>query len=48
LKRAIQTMIQNPLAVKLLSGHVLPGQTIKATANGDKIDFKVEAAAAVA
>src|SRR5688572_18469859 len=48
LKRAIQTMIQNPLAVKLLSGDVLPGQTIKATASGDKIDFKVEAAAAVA
>ena len=48
LKRAIQTMIQNPLAVKLLSGAVLPGQTIKATAAGDKIDFKVEAAAAVA
>ncbi|HKO43161.1 MAG TPA: ATP-dependent chaperone ClpB [Pyrinomonadaceae bacterium] len=48
LKRAIQTMIQNPLAVKLLSGEILPGQTIKATASGDKIDFKVEAAAAVA
>lgn len=48
LKRAIQTMIQNPLAVKLLSGDVLPGQTIKATASGDKIDFKVEAAAAAA
>ena len=48
LKRAIQTMIQNPLAVRLLSGKVLPGQTIKATASGDKIDFKVEAAAAVA
>ena len=48
LKRAIQTMIQNPLAVKLLSGIVLPGQTIRATASGDKIDFKVEAAAAAA
>ena len=48
LKRAIQTMIQNPLAVKLLSGDILPGQTIKATASGDKIVFKVEAAAAVA
>jgi ATP-dependent Clp protease ATP-binding subunit ClpB len=48
LKRAIQTMIQNPLAVKLLSGDVLPGQTVKATAVGDKIDFKIEAAAAAA
>ena len=48
LKRAIQTMIQNPLAVKLLSGDVLPGQTVKATASGDKIAFKVEAAAAAA
>jgi ATP-dependent Clp protease ATP-binding subunit ClpB len=48
LKRAIQTMIQNPLAVKLLNGDVLPGQTIKASADGDKIDFKVEAAAAAA
>ncbi len=48
LKRAIQTLIQNPLAVKLLSGDVLPGQTIKAFAQGDKIDFKVEAAAAAA
>ena len=48
LKRAIQTMIQNPLAVKLLNGEVLPGQTIKAMADGDKIDFRVEAAAAAA
>ncbi len=48
LKRAIQTMIQNPLAVKLLNGEVLPGQQIKATAGGDKIEFKVEAAAAAA
>jgi hypothetical protein len=41
-------MIQNPLAVKLLSGDVLPGQTVKATAVGDKIEFKIEAAAAAA
>jgi hypothetical protein len=34
--------------VKLLNGDVLPGQTIKAFADGDKIDFKVEAAAAAA
>ena len=48
LKRAIQTLIQNPLAVKLLSGEVLPGQTVKVTANGDQMDLKVEAAAAAA
>ena len=48
LKRAIQTLIQNPLAVKLLSGDVLPGQTVKVAANGDQMDLKVEAAAATA
>ena len=48
LKRAIQTLIQNPLAVKLLSGEILPGQTVKATASGDQMDLKVDAAAAVA
>jgi len=48
LKRAIQTLLQNPLAVKLLSGEVLPGQTVKATASGDQMDLKVDAAAAVA
>jgi ATP-dependent Clp protease ATP-binding subunit ClpB len=48
LKRAIQTLIQNPLAVKLLSGEIMPGQLVKATANGDQMDLKVEAAAAVA
>ena len=48
LKRAIQTLIQNPLAVKLLSGEVLPGQTVRATANGDQMELKVDAAAAAA
>ncbi len=48
LKRAIQTLIQNPLAVKLLAGEVLPGQTVKVSANGDQMDIKVEAAAAAA
>jgi ATP-dependent Clp protease ATP-binding subunit ClpB len=48
LKRAIQTLIQNPLAIKLLSGEILPGQMVKATANGEQMDLKVEAAAAVA
>jgi ATP-dependent Clp protease ATP-binding subunit ClpB len=48
LKRAIQTLIQNPLAIKLLSGEILPGQIVKASARGDTMDLKVEAAAAVA
>ena len=48
LKRAIQTLVQNPLAIKLLSGDILPGQTIKASAKDDTMSFKVEAAAATA
>jgi len=48
LKRAIQTLIQNPLAVKLLNGEVLPGQRVKVTANADQMELKVEAAAATA
>ncbi|HSS22612.1 MAG TPA: ATP-dependent chaperone ClpB [Pyrinomonadaceae bacterium] len=48
LKRAIQTLIQNPLAVKLLGGEILPGQTVKASATGDQMEFKIDAAAATA
>jgi ATP-dependent Clp protease ATP-binding subunit ClpB len=48
LKRAIQTLIQNPLAVKLLRGEILPGQAIKLTATGDKMEFQTEVAAAAA
>ncbi len=48
LKRAIQTLIQNPLAVKLLAGEVLPGQTVKVSAKGDQMELKIEAAAAAA
>ena len=48
LKRAIQTLIQNPLAVKLLGGEILPGQTVKLSARGDEMELKVEAAAAAA
>lgn len=46
LKRAIQALIQNPLAVKLLQGEVLPGQTIHLSADGDNMVFKSEAATA--
>jgi ATP-dependent Clp protease ATP-binding subunit ClpB len=48
LKRAIQTLIQNPLAVKLLNGEIVPGQTITASADGDQVKFATEAAAAAA
>ncbi|MCA1631235.1 MAG: ATP-dependent chaperone ClpB [Acidobacteria bacterium] len=48
LKRAIQTLIQNPLAVKLLRGEILPGQTVRVSAEGDEMRFATEAAAAAA
>ncbi|MEP6912174.1 MAG: AAA family ATPase, partial [bacterium] len=48
LKRAIQTLIQNPLAVKLLNGEIMPGQTVTLSADGDTMELKSEAAVAVA
>ena len=48
LKRAIQSLIQNPLAVKLLQGEIQPGQIIRLSANGDKMEFKTDAAFATA
>ena len=48
LKRAIQTMIQNPLAVKLLKGEILSGQTVKVSAEGEELTFATETAAAAA
>jgi ATP-dependent Clp protease ATP-binding subunit ClpB len=42
LKRAIQSYIQNPLAVKLLQGEILPGQTIRLSADGDMMQFKTD------
>ena len=48
LKRAIQSYIQNPLAVKLLQGEILPGQTIRLSANGDAMEFKTDQAFATA
>ena len=44
LKRAIQTMIQNPLAVKLLKGEVASGQTVKASAQDGQIVFTTDGA----
>jgi ATP-dependent Clp protease ATP-binding subunit ClpB len=48
LKRAIQSLIQNPLAVKLLQGEILPGQTVHVSADGDRLQFKTDAAFATA
>jgi ATP-dependent Clp protease ATP-binding subunit ClpB len=42
LKRAIQSLIQNPLAVKLLQGEIQPGQTVTVTAGGDAMEFKTD------
>jgi ATP-dependent Clp protease ATP-binding subunit ClpB len=48
LKRAIQTMLQNPLAVKLLRGEITPGQIIRVSAEGNQMTFHTEAAVATA
>jgi ATP-dependent Clp protease ATP-binding subunit ClpB len=48
LKRAIQSHIQNPLAVKLLQGEILPGDTVRLSARGDTMEFKTEQAFATA
>ena len=48
LKRAIQTLIQNPLAVKILRGEILPGQKVMVSAQGDQIVFNSQEIAAVA
>ena len=42
MKRAIQTLIQNPLASKLLRGEILPGQTVHVSADGDQMQFTAE------
>jgi ATP-dependent Clp protease ATP-binding subunit ClpB len=46
LKRAIQTLIQNPLASKLLRGEILPGQTVRVTGEGDQMQFTADGTAA--
>ncbi len=48
LKRAIQTLIQNPLAVKLLNGEVGSGDTIKVTAENGAMKFASEVSTATA
>jgi ATP-dependent Clp protease ATP-binding subunit ClpB len=39
LKRAIQTLVQNPLAVKLLKGDVVSGQTVRVLAKDGEMQF---------
>ena len=41
LKRAIQSLIQNPLAVKILSGEIVSGQTVKILAQDDAMNFSI-------
>jgi ATP-dependent Clp protease ATP-binding subunit ClpB len=48
LKRAIQTLVQNPLAVKLLKGEIAGGQTVHVTADGGALKFTPEATATAA
>jgi ATP-dependent Clp protease ATP-binding subunit ClpB len=48
LKRAIQTLIQNPMAMKLLRSEILPGQTVTVSARNDEMVFATDKAAAAA
>ena len=48
LKRAIQTLIQNPLAMKLLQGDIQPGQTVTVSAPEGELVFHTNQVAAVA
>ncbi len=43
LKRAIQRELQDPLAMKILSGEILPGSTILVTKGVDGLEFKLNA-----
>lgn len=42
LKRAIQTLVQNPLAVKLLNGEIRSGATIHVASDGAVLQFTAE------
>src|SRR6201988_4998807 len=48
LKRAIQTLIQNPLAMKLLRGEISPGQTVVVSARDGEMDFSTQSQAVAA
>ncbi|MBV9339474.1 MAG: ATP-dependent chaperone ClpB [Acidobacteria bacterium] len=46
LKRAIQKLVQDPLALKILDGEVLHGDHVVVDGNGDKMGFEVTGRAA--
>ena len=48
LKRAIQSLIQNPLAVKLLNGEIGSGQTVQISADGGEMKFTPKTATTAA
>ena len=48
LKRAIQTLIQNPMALKLLRGEILPGQTVAVSARNGDMEFSTQSQAVAA
>lgn len=48
LKRAIQTLIQNPLAIKLLNGEIRSGQTIHVAGENGALKFMPEGSSTVA
>jgi ATP-dependent Clp protease ATP-binding subunit ClpB len=48
LKRAIQTLIQNPLAMKILRGEILSGQTVIVSARDGEMEFTTDVSAAAA
>jgi ATP-dependent Clp protease ATP-binding subunit ClpB len=48
LKRAIQTLIQNPLAMKLLRGEISSGQTVTVSARDGEMEFTTDVSAAAA
>jgi ATP-dependent Clp protease ATP-binding subunit ClpB len=48
LKRAIQTMIQNPLATKILNGEISSGQAIRVSAENGELQFEPGTATASA
>jgi ATP-dependent Clp protease ATP-binding subunit ClpB len=48
LKRAIQTLIQNPLAMKLLRSEIQPGQTVVVSAGKGEMNFSIQSQAVAA
>jgi ATP-dependent Clp protease ATP-binding subunit ClpB len=48
LKRAIQTLIQNPLAMKLLRAEIQPGQTVFVSARNGEMHFSTQSQAVAA